>query len=214
MEYSSECINFETTFKSTSMTKIKLGTEVMVSDPCYTIPTWCQIIVNNVLPGYYEPFVKKHDAGDWGNRVSMLMCIHEDYVGKEDELALAWVEHAGTVGVDSGQAGIFSMESYRNDSIVDRIGLGDGDVSFFGNFNRDDEEGEKWYVSMCSRTLGVLHHGSYDEGVVSSSGFGDGSYPLFVLTNEEDVVVGFCVDFGVEEEETIDFEFYKDPVNL
>jgi hypothetical protein len=67
---------------------------------------------------------------------------------------------------------------------------------------------------MCSRTLGVLHHGSYDEGVVSSSGFGDGSYPLFVLTNEEDVVVGFCVDFGVEEEETINFEFYKDPVNL
>lgn len=186
--------------------KIKLGTEVVVSDPCYTIPTWCQIIVNNVLPGYYEPFVKKHDAGDWGNRVSMLMCIHEDYVGKEDELALAWVEHAGTVGVDSGQAGFFSMASYRNDQHP--IEKGEADFSC----TRGDE-GDEWYDKMCQRTLGVSHWGSYDEGMVSSSGFGDGSYPLFVLTNEEDVVVGFCVDFGVEEDETIDFEFYKDRIN-
>lgn len=192
------------------MNKIKLGTEVVVSDPCYTIPTWCQVIVNNVLPGYYEPIVKKHDAGDWGNRVSIQMCIHEDYIGKEDELDLTWVEHGGTVGVDSGQAGIFSRESYRNDSITDRIGLGDGDISFFGNFNRPEEEGEKWYMNMCSRTLGVLQHGVYDEGMVSSSGFGDGSYDLYVLTTPDEVVVGFCIDFQVEED-GIELDFYKDP---
>ncbi len=187
--------------------KIKLGTEVVVSDPCYTIPTWCQIIVNNVLPGYYEPFVKKHDAGDWGNRVSMLMCIHEAYVGKEDELLLEWVEHGGTVGVDSGQAGIFSRASYRNDNHSIEKGEADFD------YGREDE-GDGWYMKMCQRTLGVLHWGLYDEGVVSSSGFGDGSYQLFVLTSDDDTVVGFCIDFGVEEEETIDFEFYKDAVNL
>jgi len=187
--------------------KIKLGTEVVVSDPCYTIPTWCQVIVNNVLPGYYEPFVKKHDCGDWGNRTSMLMCIHEAYVGKEDELSLEWVEHGGTVGVDSGQAGIFSMASYRNDNHP--IEKGEADF-YYGR----EEEGDGWYMKMCQRTLGVLRWGSYDEGMVSSSGFGDGSYQLFVLTSDDDTVVGFCIDFGVEEEETIDFEFYKDPVNL
>jgi hypothetical protein len=192
------------------MNKIKLGTEVVVSDPCYTIPTWCQVIVNNVLPGYYEPIVKKHEVDGWGNRVSVQMCIHEDYIGKEDELDLTWVEHGGTVGVDSGQAGIFSRESYRNDSITDRIGLGDGDISFFGNFNRLDEEGEKWYINMCSRTLGVLQHGVYDEGMVSSSGFGDGSYDLYVLTTPDEVVVGFCIDFQVEED-GIELDFYKDP---
>jgi len=193
------------------MKKIKLGTEVVVSDPCYTIPTWCQVIVNNVLPGYYEPIVKKHNAKEWGTRVSIQMCIHEDYIGKEEELDLTWVEHGGTVGVDSGQAGIFSRESYRNDSITDRIGLGDGDISFFDNFGRPEEDGEKWYKNMCSRTLGVLQWGVYDEGIVSSSGFGDGSYDLYVLTTPDEVVVGFCIDFQVEED-GIELDFYKDPI--
>lgn len=193
------------------MKKIKLGTEVVVSDPCYTIPTWCQVIVNNVLPGYYEPIVKKHNAKEWGTRVSIQMCIHEDYIGKEEELDLTWVEHGGTVGVDSGQAGIFSRESYRNDSITDRIGLGDGDISFFDNFGRPEEDGEKWYKNMCSRTLGILQWGVYDEGMVSSSGFGDGSYDLYVLTTPDEVVVGFLIDFQVEED-GIELDFYKDPI--
>ena len=33
--------------------KIQLGEEVMVSDPCYSIGTWCQIKLSNVLPGFY-----------------------------------------------------------------------------------------------------------------------------------------------------------------
>lgn len=195
------------------MTKFKLGTQVVVSDPCYTIPTWCQIIVDNVLPGYYEPHVKKSDLGDWGNRIGALLAIHEDYIGKEDELNLTWVDHAGEVGVDSGQAGIFSRESYRNDKYTDRrrkiyMGLGDGDISFFRRF-RNKEEGQKWYTHISSRTLGVSHWGMYDEGVVSSSGVGDGGYDLYVLTTEDDVVVGFCIDYLIDED--FEFDFYKDP---
>ncbi len=192
------------------MTKFKLGTQVVVSDPCYPIPTWCQIIVDNVLPGYYEPHVKKTDLGDWGNRIGALLAIHEDYIGKEDELNLTWVDHAGEVGVDSGQAGIFSRESYRNDSITDRIGLGEGDISFFKDFP-NDEEGQKWYTHMASRTLGVSHWGMYDEGVVSSSGIGDGGYDLYVLTTEDGVVVGFCIDYLIDEDGFM-FDFYMDPL--
>jgi hypothetical protein len=188
--------------------KIKLGNEVVVSDPCYTIPTWCQIIVEDVIPGYYEPLIKKSDEGDWGTRVSMLMCIHEDYIGKEDEIDLNWVEHGGTVGVDSGQAGIFSKETYRNDNHSIEKGGNDFD------FGMSDEPGDIWYGKMCQRTSDVLQWGSYDEGVVSSSGFGDGSYTLYVLIDDEDMVVGFCIDFGIEEDETIDFEFYKDTANF
>jgi hypothetical protein len=187
--------------------KIKLGNKVVVSDPCYTIPTWCQVIVKDVTPGYYEPLIKKSDEGDWGTRVSMLMCIHEDYIGKEDEIDLNWVKHGGTVGVDSGQAGIFSKESYRNDN--HSIEKGEADFSC----TRGDE-GDEWYDKMCQRTLDVLQWGSYDEGVVSSSGFGDGSYTLYVLTDDENMVVGFCIDFGIEEDEIIDFEFYKDTANF
>jgi hypothetical protein len=166
--------------------------------------------VDNVLPGYYEPHVKKTDLGDWGNRIGALLAIHEDYIGKEDELNLTWVDHAGEVGVDSGQAGIFSRESYRNDSITDRIGLGEGDISFFKDFP-NDEEGQKWYTHISSRTLGVSHWGMYDEGVVSSSGVGDGGYDLYVLTTEDGVVVGFCIDYLIDDEGFM-FDFYMDPL--
>lgn len=192
------------------MDKIKLNRQVVVSDPCYTIPTWCHVILNNVLPGTYNTYCKKVDLDGWGVRNSMLLAVHEDHVND----TLEWESHPLEVGVDSGQAGIFSSESYRNDSIVDRIGLGDGDISFFGKFNPRDEEGEKWYVSMTSRTLGVLQHGVYDEGVVCSSGIGDGSYVLFTAEDTDGNIIGMSVDFLIEggendEDDFIDFEFFK-----
>ncbi len=30
---------------------INLGPEVYVTDPCYSVPTWCQTKLTNVLPG-------------------------------------------------------------------------------------------------------------------------------------------------------------------
>jgi hypothetical protein len=185
--------------------KIKLENRVMVSDPCYTIPTWCQIIVDKVEPGYYEPFVKISDEGSWGKRVSLLMCIHEEYI--DSDLNLNWVEHGGTVGVDSGQSGIFSMRSYRNDEHPIDRGNGDFELSMY------DEPGDRWYEKMCQRTLSDESWGVYDEGLVSSSGYGDGSYTLFVLMTEDDTVVGFCIDFGIDEEE-FDFEFYKEHLTI
>ena len=97
------------------MEKITLGKEVMVSDPCYEVPTWCQIKVRNVLPGKYVADATRIDCEDWGNRIAYLTAIHEDYINEE----LKWKEEPGEVGVDSGQAGIFSMESYRNDEARD-----------------------------------------------------------------------------------------------
>jgi len=143
----------------------------------------------------------------------MLLVVHENY--RND--VLRWERYSTQIGVDSGQCGIFSSDSYRNDSIVERIGLGDGDISFFGTTpwkemaeSRGKEDGEGWYVNMCSRTLGNQSYGVYDEGIVSSSGIGDGCYELFVA-KKGDEIVGLCVDFQIEEEEVIDFEFYKDP---
>ena len=185
------------------MKKIKLGNKVVVSDPCYTIPTWCQIIVDDVLPGYYEPSICRINLDDWGNRISGLSCVHEDYIGKENELKLNWVEHSGIVGVDSGQAGVFSMESYRNDAMV-----GEEPVFDFGD-SFDREMGDVWYRMCAHKTLSEKSWGVYDEGVVTSSGVGDGSYDLYVLKNNEDKVVGFCIDFLLDE--NFDLEFYLNP---
>jgi hypothetical protein len=152
-------------------------------------------VIENVKPGNYRVFVQKKDAGSWGNRVAKLMVIHEDHL-KDN---LQWEHSMATIGVDSGQCGIFSMESYRSDIIAEKIGLGDGDISFFSGFGRPQEDGEQWYMSMCSRTLGVLQWGSYYCGVVSSSGYGDGSYDLFESKDGDGKIISLCVDYGVYE---------------
>jgi hypothetical protein len=186
---------------------INLGKEVIVSDPSYEIPTWCQKIVKGVLAGEYQTFCKKYDTGDWGNRVSMLMVVHNDHkYGK-----LKWKPEGprGHIGVDSGQAGIFDISTYRNDDI--EIPQGDGDISFFGE-NYFKEEGGKWYTKICSFTLAEKQWGNYTNGVVCRSGFGDGGYDLFVARVNRKVVA-FAIDFGVEENKYIDFNWYVSEVH-
>ena len=186
---------------------INLGKEVIVTDPCYSIPTWCQKIVKGVKPGEYRVFCKKHDAGDWGNRVSMLMAVHGDH--EFDNLKWKLEGTRGIIGVDSGQAGIFDITTYRVNP--DNVERGSGDTSFFG-ITPDDSEEDRWYNNICSHTLGDEHWGHYNNGVVSSSGFGDGGYDLFVARVNRKVVA-FAIDFGVEEVKYIDFEWFKDHVN-
>jgi hypothetical protein len=186
------------------MDTIKLGSEVIVSDPCYEIPTWCQAVVRDVLPGNYNTSVEKTNLRSWGNRISKLRAVHVDY----DPSRLAWKEFPADIGVDSGQAGIFSKESYRNDGYSETIPFGDGE-----DLKIDDGgSGDKWYNKMCSYTLGNKCWGSYPEGVVSSSGFGDGSYELSVAYHKKKIV-GFMVDFGLGEEEDMDDDFDDDELD-
>ena len=84
------------------MNLITLGQNVRVSDPCYDDEVWCKTKLTNVLPGTYKVDVEKSDQGSWGNRISILQAVHTDYVGQN----LIW-DDSGSIGVDSGQAGIF-----------------------------------------------------------------------------------------------------------
>jgi hypothetical protein len=169
------------------MKTIQLSSEVMVSDPCYTNPTWCQHKLTNVLPGEYLTNVIKSDEGSWGIRIGALVAIHKDYV--EDPLSFRQVKSAD-IGVDSGQAGIFSMETYRKDEIF---------MNEVSEFNKSykgwkDDGGEQWYGHMCDRTLGDEGWGVYDRGVVSCSGYGDGSYELSVAKHKGKVV-GIAINY-------------------
>lgn len=180
------------------MKTIQLGEEVMVSDPCYTVPTWCQHKVKNVLPGEYLTTVLKSDnTGGWGNRCAALVAVHKDY--QED--TLSWrTDNTADIGVDSGQAGIFSMETYRKDDIF-------MEKSGFAFVDRDTE-GDHWYGHMCDRTLSDLGWGTYSHGVVSSSGFGDGSYRLLVAKHNGKIV-GLAIDFFVLKLKSGDFDLIK-----
>jgi hypothetical protein len=61
---------------------------------------------------------------------------------------------------------------------------------------------------MCKQTLSEQHWGTYEKGIVSTSGFGDGSYQLFVV-KKRGKIVAFAIDFGVEDGDHIDFDYRK-----
>ena len=177
------------------MNQITLSENVMVSDPCYSLDTWCQTKLNGVLPGKYNVDVQKSDEGDWGTRVSSITIIHEDYEDTDD-----WEQHS-ECGVDSGQCGIFCMTSYRNDELSKGITTPPLDKPFVLPYN--DKGGDMWYEKMCQFTLGENQWGVYDTGVVSSSGLGDGQYPLDVMM-DGDKIVGMRLDYlGHSDEELL-----------
>lgn len=169
---------------------ITLGNEVVISDPCYTIPTWCQYKTDKVLPGQYHTFVNRNDRFGWGMRNTGLLAVHEDFVSQPLKFRRI---AAADIGVDSGQAGIFDLNSYRNDDVFKN------EVSEFAKKYRsgDKDGGEEWYCHMADRTLSEIGWGSYSHGVVSSSGIGDGSYILRVAKHKGKIVALF-IDFGID----------------
>lgn len=163
------------------MNTIELTKKIIVSDPCYDRGTWCQIVLDNVKEGKYDVIVHYEKSG----RVKTLAVIHNSVRGKQKK----WIEVEGTLGVDSGQLGIFSFDSYRNDDVFKNI------PSKFGEkYVAKPENGEHWYTHMCDRTLCDKLYGTYNNGVVSSSGYGDGSYPLDICI-DNDEIVGLSVQF-------------------
>ena len=168
----------------------------MVSDPCYSLDTWCQTKLNSVLPGLYNVDVQKSDEGDWGVRVSSITVIHKDYEDTDD-----WEQHS-ECGVDSGQCGIFCMTSYRNDEMSVGITTPPLDNPFVLPYN--DKGGDMWYEKMCQFTLGKEQFGLYDTGVVTSSGIGDGLYPMDVMM-DGDKIVGIRITYlGNSDEDLLD----------
>jgi hypothetical protein len=176
------------------MNQITLSENVMVSDPCYSPDTWCQTKLNGVLPGKYNVDVQKSVEGDWGTRVSSITIIHENYEDTDD-----WEQHS-ECGVDSGQCGIFCMTSYRNDELSE--GITSPETDFVLPYN--DNEGDKWYEKMCMFTLSKDQFGLYDTGVVSSSGIGDGLYPMEVMMDKEKIVGIRITYLGNSDEDLLD----------
>ena len=177
------------------MNQITLSENVMVSDPCYSLDTWCQTKLNSVLPGKYNVDVQKSDLDGWGTRVSSITVIHEDYEDTDD-----WEQHS-ECGVDSGQCGIFCMTSYRNDEVSVGITTPTLKNPFVIPFR---EDGDKWYEKICHFTLCEPQWGLYDTGVVSSSGIGDGLYPMDVMM-DGDKIVGIRLEYlGNSDEDLLD----------
>lgn len=159
-----ECNNIELGF-------ITLEDEVYVTDPCYSIGTWCQALVG-VSPGKYKCFAIISDEKEWGNRVSELHVVKENLFNeyrKLDKIPYKSEPFPCCIGVDSGQCGIFDAKYYEEHQP-----------------DNDYYDVNSWYRRVCELTnnAGIIDN----LGVVSSSGYGDGRYPLFVAKENKEVV--------------------------
>lgn len=160
---------------------------IVASDPCYEIPTWCQGIIKNVKKGTWLAEIETSDDGVCGERISRLRVEH---INANRTYQMKQIDMDG--GVDSGQFGFFDKDFYRNDEAAKNLNK----YNFGGDFNRDGG-GEEWYRACCELTLAKESWGVLPQGVVSSSGFGDGSYPIFGEKDENGEWVVFEVIFIV-----------------
>ena len=172
--------------------------KMRVSDPCYRPDVWCTGVLDT-KPGIWEAAVMVLDneaTGGWGDRVAVLAVKHKDCSiqmttetinSAQDHLNVSprgeWDIAGFEVGVDSGQAGF-----YDNDNFVRRNGGAD----------------EDWYDKMCDITLSKENAGVFSDGVVTSSGYGDGGYTCIFHTGIDNKVdfafIIFIGDDDVEED--------------
>jgi len=171
--------------------QIALGTfevtsgELVVSDPCYSLGTWCAGTIIDVKNGEWEAKVENRDEGLWGSRCAELVAYHTDHQFNHGP----WEKASFDVGVDSGQAGIFDKPFFNSHDE-------------YGGFN------DNWYEEVCQITLKDPGAGVLKGGVVSSSGYGDGGYDAFAAKDSNGAVVAVKIVFIPEcdEEDSIDDE--------
>ena len=174
--------------------EIKSGV-VVCSDPCYKIPTWCQGVISDVKIGTWYADVYKKDFGPFGERVHSITIFHEDYLNLRESVVFDYFDSLGEYGVDSGQFGFFDKDLYRDDAAAKGLPKVDWPTN-----PQNDEDGFEWYKACSEMTLSEASAGVLPGGVVASSGFGDGSYPVFGNKIRGEYV-SFQVIFILEEDD-------------
>lgn len=119
------------------------------------------------LSGKWLAATIKHEDNSWGRRIAQLVVRHESL--KPGDMNIDDFKRQGTniVGVDSGQAGF-----------IDAL-----------QFSSDD------YEKFCELTLSSRSAGCLDYAAVSSSGYGDGGYDLYVKYDKDANAVAAFIDF-------------------
>lgn len=147
--------------------------EIYIGDPCYGAEDLEKLTIK---PGLYEFFICK----DQGCNSALIMSLggHNYSKGKFECSEKVF-------GVDSGQGGIFEVESFNTDEIVIDCKKYD-----FGNSHSE------FYKAMGYITLTETDiAGVYPKGAVSSSGYGDGSYNIYVVRNKDREIVAVALAF-------------------
>ena len=139
----------------------------VVTDPCYTLGTWCQGVIPNVKKGTWTTAHKMKDGVVASIKVRCLGTTAQSLPIRADF----------EVGVDSGQAGIFKLSEYPK-----------GDTGEYG-----DET--TFYGRCCEATH--PKSSVMPEGFVSSSGYGDGGYVCHYWLDDNNQVIQVEIDFMI-----------------
>ena len=153
---------------------INLGNKVTVSDPCYESGIWCAVTLNKVLEGEFKCYIKEKKYGLWGNRVTEMVAIHNNYINavREDDY-----EYCGDVCVDSGTMSIT-------------------DTAYYNRTHNDDDFNEEWYErEVCSWACSKKYHIADNQCFISTSGIGDGRYGVYGAFDSEDRLYAIKVVF-------------------
>jgi hypothetical protein len=143
--------------------------------------------VSPAIADYYADELRRYDerTAAYIGRVAYLHIVnigaqqHFDHLA---ELDSTWEDSGIHVGVDSGQAGFFDLDTYRA-------------------LCADQAVKEKFYDEVCDLTLADSSWGVHPSGAVSSSGYGDGGYECLVRRVDGLVVEAIIIYISEYEEE-------------
>ena len=155
--------------------EIILTGTVCVSDPCYDRDTWCMTVLKNVKRGRWQAYASIDTIDSCGERCYVLELFHRNTRHSED---LNWVKNTA-LGVDSGTMSVIDSPFYRQKN---------GSSKEF----ESDEKAIELFMAKCfslaDKKAGIFAYGSQKAGVVCSSGFGDGVYPLYTVEKDGEIV--------------------------
>lgn len=191
--------------------------ELSVTDPCYKYDTWCRLNGINIKPGNYdciaylgsktqdkEELQKEYEEWahkyhktldeyieskirDISSRVFRLIMLHNECNPplSTTDVKDKW-EPIGRIGVDAGLAGfVWNQGIYdpssdeRWQDLLDRLA---------------EEEAEPYVDDETGEEVPHRFHLWPEYGFFSSSGYGDGSYDVYKLERDGEIV-GLKVDF-------------------
>lgn len=129
---------------------------LIVSDPCYNDDPHMPIRIP-AINGKWWANIRRNNEG----RVSELYAVLDIPIAHE-----LFPRSVGNAGVDSGQMGIYDEASAFT-------GKTEAPYQNFESSGHSD-----WYLMCCQRTLREFDAGTIPNGVVSSTGYGDGCYTV------------------------------------
>lgn len=161
-----------------NLTPTRVGTRyfderpVTATDPCYNHTVWCRMDGIKIKPGEYTCLAWKSNhyyTDKITNKRHYYKRVHICGIYLNGEIPhYKKGEEIGEIGVDAGMAGFFQ--------------------------DKPDYDDDGWY-NICNLMGGNNDAALVDEGFFTSSGYGDGCYPVYAFKNEDGEIVALEIHF-------------------